>query len=346
MRKTASAIAIFIIICIFSPGYAKGATQESIPMEVEAQLDAYIKKYIAKYEATNCTEDITESDSDCRGEEYKDTRSLIVSYRNNNPQIIDFSRLLRTGKKLKRTYIPIERINNRTGGIELILERNPLKIGDPGILYPAGKKDQEQALIRQNAQVVRRSGKDLIISTSTGSQIKFLDWSEPTTSVAEGDGESFIYAGVLRNSGFHKIDVNYEHDSPGSFLVDPSTDKILYVHGSELASISPNNQRLFIMNDGLNPPFGIIVFLLSDKGHGVELQCTGPRTGTPKIIPFFKGWHIKSYVGFDVVLIVGSEKEGQYEAMPIRFSYENSKWHVFMPDPERQTKLTDFFCWQ
>lgn len=262
----------------------------------------------------------------------------------DDPSVINLSKFV--GQRIKIRPITLEKIDDSMGAIGLMLADQPRRWGDPEIVSPK-KENDDKILVSRYRETVSRLGKTLTIVRQNGSPLKFRDWFEAASKTREGDGASFRYAGILPKSNFHQIDVHYEHDSPGSFFVSAGSGKIMYAHtGSDLVSISKNGQKLLVMNDGLNPPFGIIVSALAEDGHGVELACSGPANKKPRIIPFFKGWHIDPYTGFNVVLLVETDEQGTYEAIPVRFSKKNSEWHVYAPNPQRFVQLVSLSCWQ
>jgi hypothetical protein len=263
-----------------------------------------------------------------------------------SPVVINLSRLLKASSQLKTRTIPFEKIDDTTGVIELTLSRTPRRLGDPEIVSPGKKNANEEALIALNHDVVSRTEKTLTISTKTGSPFKFRDWRHVHKD-ADDDSQAFTYSGVIANSGLHKVDVDYQHDGPGSFLINPTSGKILYVHtSSDLTSISRNGQRILVMNNGLNPPFGIIVSALAKDGHGIELQCVGAADRKPKITPFFLGWYPDPHVGFDLLLKVQNEGSGIYEAVPVGFIQKSDGWHVSVPDPQRFVQFAKLACRQ
>jgi hypothetical protein len=272
----------------------------------------------------------------------------------SSPEADIFYKQFRAPISSKAKPISFEKIDNRTGQIGLMLSaRYPLRHGDADILSAGEKKDNPSI---SSSHIVSRKGKSLVIQREDGKPpFQFLDWTKTVGAGQEGDSESFVYAGSLGNSGYLKVDVFYGHDSPGSFLINPKNGDALLIHtGGDLASLSKDEKTLMIMNHGLNPSFSILVATLNQSGHNITLRCredVGDRGFRirPKIIPFFTGWHIKPYVGFDLFLIVQESDNNsvpRYEAIPVQFSEINSKWHVFVPDPQRFVQSTALKCWE
>jgi hypothetical protein len=193
---------------------------------------------------------------------------------------------------------------------------------------------------------VSRNGKILTIASRAGGPFRFRDWAKPATGEVEGDEESFIYAGMLRGVGYHKVDVHFGHDSPGSFLAHPRSGKVLFVHTEDdLATLSQDRRHLLVLNNGLNPPFGLVLAALRKNGPAVQLHCL--TEGAQRVIPSFRGWHASPAVGFDLVLVVRQPVEAEsYEAMPMRFIYLNNEWRALVLDAERLQQSTGLNCWQ
>jgi hypothetical protein len=256
----------------------------------------------------------------------------------NSQNVINLSVML--GKTHLTESLDIEVLDDRTGVVSLMLASNAYRWGDPGVLTQ--KKVNEAALISNQSKWISRTGSALTISIPKKKSLRFIN-----QRITTGDGytELYKYAGTLPQTGLHQIDVSYSNDAPGSFIINIESGRTLYVHGSDLTSISKNGKRLFVMNDGLNPPFGFLVSSLSSDAHGIEIECASTGSNNAKIIPFFKGWHVDPYIGFDMVILSKTE-ENTCEAIPIRVSQQLGKWHVSVPNPQRFAQLTKFSCWQ
>jgi hypothetical protein len=242
--------------------------------------------------------------------------------------------------------VSVEMFEKRFSIVSILEAREP-RIGDPEMVGPDGSKKDERRKIGQR-QDITRSKNILTISPKAGASLKFLDRIDPPTKTSDGGGETYIYSGMLTKSGYLKVDVFYEgHDAPGSIFINPKNGKSAYAHtGAEVVSISPDDRRLLVMNDGLNPPFGIVVASLGEGGPAVELHCL--TTTRPEMVPTFKGWHSLPYIGFSVVLTV-EQNVGiklMREAMPAQFSYKNGEWRMYVSDPDRFEQSTTLGCWQ
>lgn len=267
----------------------------------------------------------------------------------SSPKADDLSRFLTAPIPSNARPIAFDQIDNSVGAIGVMLSAYPRRSGDHEVLSDSEKN--EKTLISVNRPVVSRLGKDLVIQVENGIAVRFQDWSIAEGTNYDGDSASFLYAGALGNSGYLIVDAFYEHDVPGTFLVNRKNGTTLSFQSDDLKSVSKNYKMLMIMNSGLNPPFGILVTSLNELGYDVMMRCQriGHRQDNPKIIPSFTGWHVTPFVGFDLVLLIQQPDSGstpRYEAIPVRFSQKNSTWHIFVPEPQRFAQLSGLACWQ
>jgi len=271
--------------------------------------------------------------------------------RGASPQAVDLSGMLSLPIEVKSIGFPIEKLDNATGSVELMLASMQLSNRAQADVL-TWDKGSDQARIAAFSRVAGRSGKTLVIERRNAEPFRFVDWSRAPRSDQDGDGEAFLYAGPLGNSGYHKVDAHYQHDAPGSFLLNPESGSVLFVStGSDVVSFSKGRNKLVVMNDGLNPPFGILVAGLNARGHEIELRCQGAadRARNSRIIPFFTGWHSAGNLGFNLVLLVQQLDSGgapRYEAVPVRFSQNGSRWRVQVPEPERFQAGAKLTCFQ
>ena len=266
----------------------------------------------------------------------------------DSKRVLDLSGALSERARLKLANRPvnIETVSKQTGSVAPVLEKPEVRRGDPGVLFAGASKKGEARRIAGRRGGVSRNGKVLTIGSRVGAPFLFRDWVKAATSEADGDEESFVYAGMLKEIGYHKVDVHFGHDSPGSFLVHPRSGKLLFVHAEDdLAALSQDQRHLLVVNNGLNPPFGLIVASLRQNGPAVQLHCLAE--GGQRVIPTFRGWHASPAVGFDLVLVVRKPGEPEiYEAMPMRFIYINNEWRALVLDAERLQQSTGLGCWQ
>lgn len=266
----------------------------------------------------------------------------------DSKRVLDLSGALRESAKRKLTTRPvdIDSASKQTGSVAAVLERPEVRRGDPDVMAATAQKQGEARRIAARRGAVSRKGVLLVVESRNGEAFRFRDWTKPATQEADGDEESFVYAGMLKGTGYHKVDIHFGHDSPGSFLVHPRSGKLLFVHSEDdLASLSQDRSRLLVMNNGLNPPFGFLLATLRKDGPAVRLHCLAE--GGRRIIPSFRGWHASPAVGFDLVLVVRLEEEQEiYEALPLRFLYLNNEWRALAPEADRLLSATGLTCWQ
>lgn len=266
----------------------------------------------------------------------------------DSKRVLDLSGALseRARTRFATRPVSIETVNKQTGSVAPVLEKAEVRRGDPGVLSAGASKKEEARRISGRRGSVSRNGRILTIASRDGAPFMFRDWVKPATSEADGDEESFIYAGMLKGIGYHKVDVHFGHDAPGSFLIHPRSGRLLFVHAEDdLASLSQNQRHLLVVNNGLNPPFGLIVASLRRNGPAVQLHCLAE--GGQRVIPSFRGWHASPAIGFDIVLVVRQPGDPEiYEAMPMRFIYLNNEWRALVLDAERLQQATGMNCRQ
>ena len=266
----------------------------------------------------------------------------------DSKRVLDLSGALTERSRLKFTKRPvsIETVNRQTGSVASVLEKAEVSRGDPGVMVAGASKKDEARRISARRGSVSRKGKILTIASRAGAPFLFRDWVKAATSEADGKEETFIYAGMLKGIGYHKVDIHFGHDSPGTFLVHPRSGKALFVHAEDdLAALSQDQRRLLVINNGLNPPFGLVLASLRPDGPAVRLHCLSE--GGQRVIPAFRGWHASPAIGFDLVLVVRQPGEQEvYEAMPMRFIYLNNEWRALVLDAERLQQATGLNCWQ
>ncbi|MBP6278167.1 MAG: hypothetical protein KA388_00105 [Rhodocyclaceae bacterium] len=256
-----------------------------------------------------------------------------------SPKAEDFSRALIATTRSTTRKITFEALDNSMDVIDRILSASSKRVGDPDVLSVGPAKDS--ALISVNRKRVSRAGNLLQLGSAKGKPLKFRD----------GMGETFVYAGPIGISGYQKVDAFGSFDPKGFYLVNPEKGTAIFMRTKpELASISPDQKLLALMNNGLSSPFSILAATLSENGYSIDLQCQSHLDGgvRQRIIPFFKGWHGNAGEGFDIVLLVqrlDDDPTPRFEAMPVRFSLKDSEWHVFVPDPQRFMRMAKLTCW-
>jgi hypothetical protein len=197
----------------------------------------------------------------------------------------------------------------------------------------------ERALIEASGGAARRDGSHLVILSSAGAAADFVDWSMATTKSADGDEATHAYLGRLGGSGYHRVEVQFGHDAPGNFLVNPENGKIAFVHnGSDVVVPAPDGLRLVAFN-AMNPPLSLRVAVLDATGPRLALTCTVNRDSAATAQ--FKGWHDAH--GFDLALLAAGA--GGEESVPLRISHDARGWSVAASD-FRRVSASGFSCSQ
>ncbi|MEO5624500.1 MAG: hypothetical protein ABIQ70_00650, partial [Dokdonella sp.] len=132
---------------------------------------------------------------------------------------------------------------------------------------------QERTLMGATGTVVKRDGKRLTITPTSGSPAVFVDWIMATTKTADGDQTTHAYLGRLRGNGYHRVEVQFGHDAPGNFLINSETGATAFVHnGSDIVMPAPDGMHLLTFNT-LNPPLSLRVAALDAIGPRLVLTC-------------------------------------------------------------------------
>ncbi|MEI6415736.1 MAG: hypothetical protein WCP34_15960 [Pseudomonadota bacterium] len=267
-----------------------------------------------------------------------------------SPKAEDLSRAMISTHRPTTTTVAFEALDNSMDATDRILAAHARRAGDADVLTVGGKADK--ALLSAHRNMANRKGKVLSVGRPNGKGFQFRDGYAPGGYKTEGGGSTFVYAGPLGTSGYHKVDTFSGRDPPGSFLVNPENGAALYVRPeADLVSISTDQKMLAVMNNGLDSPFSILIALFDQRGYSIHLQCQSHMDGgiRQRIIPFFKGWHRNSRGGFDLVLLtqrLDDDPSPRFEAVPVRFSFRDGEWHVYVNDPARFTRSTRLTCWQ
>ncbi|MGO9137259.1 MAG: hypothetical protein ACLQBC_06270 [Syntrophales bacterium] len=212
--------------------------------------------------------------------------------------------------------------------------------------------EDEKKLISAEKKAVSRSDNILVIRPVSAPAITFKDWFLSGDAKREDDQETFFYMGKIGSAGYHRVEVNYMHDSPGSFFINAKNGKTVYAHnGDDTVSLSPNGNRLLVFNKGYNPPFGLVVANIASSDPIVELHCRCRyNQKSAVVIPVYKGWHPSAgYIGFDMVLTLQqklSETKITYQAIPITFSLQSDGWHISSPNINDVDQVAGLSCVQ
>jgi hypothetical protein len=197
--------------------------------------------------------------------------------------------------------------------------------------------DAERRRVAAEAGRVVREGARLRVVAAQGEPVEFVDWSQPATPDADGDEEIHRYLGRLDGSGYHRIEVQFGHDAPGSFLVNPTTGRTAFVHeGGDVVVLAPDGLALVTFN-ALNPPLSLRIAALDAAGPRRVLSCAA-RAVEARAEPVLVGW--RDARSFDLTVDFA---EGEREF--VRFSREGAGWSVAASDPPRLAEI-GFECQQ
>ena len=162
----------------------------------------------------------------------------------NSNEVFNVSKSLYAPLRQNAKAIPLEFMKNNSGQVSLALSSPSVRLGDPETLMDHSGAEK---LPDNNQNLIARAGKLLTISGANGKHFDFTNWSKAISKQAEGDGETFKYAGAIKGTALHQVNVEYQHDAPGTFLVNAINNSVMYVHtGTELAVLSKDNQRLLV----------------------------------------------------------------------------------------------------
>lgn len=271
----------------------------------------------------------------------------------DSPGVLNLSGYLRDGKLPFQNHVPVKTDPLALDTARQILRAPQIGRNDPKVV---GISDMyapksEPARIEADKIAVSRDGQMLSVKAESGPPVVFKDWSVPAGDRTEGDARHFMYAGKTIHNGFYRVEALYAHDSPGTFFVNPKNGRTVYAHnGTDMVAPSPDGRRMIVLNDGLNPPFGFVVANLGPDAPAVELlcRCTG-ASQSGQIAPFFKGWHMSFYPGFDLVLVVehkASKKETAFIAAPLRVTLQSDGWRLSALNIADLERLTGLRCYQ
>jgi len=206
-----------------------------------------------------------------------------------------------------------------------------------GCAKPARKcsLEHERKLLETAGATAKRDGKRLTIAPASGAPVAFIDWTVAATKSADGDDETHWYLGRMRGSGYERVEVQFGHDAPGNFLINPQSGKIAFVHnGADIAAPSPDGKLLVTFNT-LNPPTSVRVAALDATGPRLVLQCEAGQ-GSLHVTPVFKGWHDAS--SLDLVFEIGEQSKSMAR-LAMRLSQNNGAWRAAAGDGARVTQI-------
>ncbi len=273
---------------------------------------------------------------------------LAAGYRFNAPEVLNLSSsdaplTLPQGREVPRHGLDPK-------AAEAISKRAVSEVDSPfqlPLLGVEGKqaRSRERLLIAPQRPAVQRSGRRLTITPISGRPVAFEDWAAPPNLRIEGDGEKFLYAGRMSGSGYHRVEVQYEHDSPGSYLVNPVSGKVAHAHnGSDVVVLSPSGGRILVF-DTLNPPFALAVASLGRTGPTLELLCRFTlETDRVRAHAGFVGWQDDK--AFELLFTPEATTGIAPAVIPARLEMTGDDWQVFTPEDRLQEPLARLTCQQ
>jgi hypothetical protein len=200
--------------------------------------------------------------------------------------------------------------------------------------------DHERKLIDASSGAVKRDGKTISVIPTAGAPAVFVDWNLPATRSADGEQETHWYLGRLSGSDYFRVEVQFDHDSPGNFLINPASGKTAFVHnGSDVVVPSPDGKQLVTLNT-LNSPLSLRVAALDVNGPRLVLQCEANDENENVAIQF-KGWHDAH--SFDFALEVHPEHNKLIRRIAVRLGQDSHGWSLATSDQVPFTSI-GFAC--
>ncbi|HET7845655.1 MAG TPA: hypothetical protein VFL14_15980 [Xanthomonadales bacterium] len=120
---------------------------------------------------------------------------------------------------------------------------------------------------------VARERDVLVLTPKDGQPLRFTDWAMPERADADGDFVRYRYAGTLEGSGWWRVEVQYGHDAPSSWLVNPASGHAVHVHnGGEVATLSQDGRWLATF-DVNAAPFRLALVFLGEGAPTLAVDC-------------------------------------------------------------------------
>jgi hypothetical protein len=201
---------------------------------------------------------------------------------------------------------------------------------------PACSSAGDKKRLAESGGRAKREGNTLHVGAAV-----FVDWKQPETKSADGDGERHWYLGTLRGNGYDRVEVEFEHDSPGTFLINPANGKIAFVHnGSDVVALSPDG-KFVLTYDQSNTPLALRIASLDAAGPTVAVACTGDSNDETHVE--FKGWRDATHVELAVVSHGPHSRLAKANAM--QFALSGLGWTLAVADVDA-LRAAHFGCKQ
>jgi hypothetical protein len=189
---------------------------------------------------------------------------------------------------------------------------------------------QEAKRIAQSGDAVKRIGDRLVVATGADRPAVFVDRTTPATATADGDSETHRYLGRMAGNGYHRVEVQFGHDAPGNFLINPKNGRVAFVHSAaDVVAPSADGTYVFTFN-ALNPPASLRVAKLDETGPTLVLVC-GARVDDRASRVAFKGG--RGDAAFEFVVHVGGVAAKTDVA--VRIARDDGAWMAAASDPGR-----------
>jgi len=197
---------------------------------------------------------------------------------------------------------------------------------------PAAERRAEALRIKAQAATVSRKDDTLVVTPKQGAALAFTDWRQVGRADAEGDSRAYYYAETLPGSGYLRIEEHFGHDAPASYLIEPTSGALAYVHnGGQVGALSPDGKRVATF-EMLNDPFRLVLAALTPDGPRREVECRFQRSD-PAIRASACGW--LSNDEFEIAWQAGEGKPISY-----RYTVEPTGWRVTIAAPKPLVPVT------
>lgn len=197
-------------------------------------------------------------------------------------------------------------------------------------------REQERVRIAADAASVVRTGNQLELRTRDAGSIQFTDTSIAAKPDAEGDDQSYVYAGRMGDGAYYRVEWRSDHDAPGSLLINADSGAVSFVHnGANIAQPAPDGHRLLSL-DRLNAPYPLAIVNLEAKIPHMALVCMSDSTSRIAAIGF-KGWRDAS--SFELSLTPADSGLAQSGSVALRLTLRDRAWQLAASDPQALKKL-------
>jgi hypothetical protein len=195
-------------------------------------------------------------------------------------------------------------------------------------------RSRERARIAGTGGLVARRGKRLEVTPTGAAPLAFTDWEDAGSRTAEGDKRWYWYAGTMPGSDYLRVEVHYGHDAPGSYLIQPQTGALAYVHhGDKVGAVAGDGAHVATF-DELNDPHRVEIAAMDATGPRVEMECR--FEGAPR------GWRASTCGWLDAGRFqLAWENEGGLRVL-FEMRVREKKWQVVVG---AEKGVVEMSCW-